>query len=58
MSYLLFQAGFAAYTVAAVLYTVFFFSQKKRVRTTARGIFLAAALLHTLNIFFRYFEAG
>ena len=58
MSYLLFQAGFAVYCIAAVLYTVFFFSQKNQVRNTARSIFLVAASLHTLNILFRYFEAG
>ncbi len=58
MSYLLFQAGFAVYFVAAVIYTVFFFSQKAQIRIVARIVFVLAASLHTLNIIFRYIEAG
>ncbi|MDU9050925.1 MAG: cytochrome c biogenesis protein CcsA [Candidatus Electrothrix sp. Rat3] len=58
MSYLLFQAGFAAYFVTAVIYTVFFFSQKNQIRNVARISFIIAASLHTLNIIFRYIEAG
>ena len=58
MSYLLFQAAFAAYLAAAVIYTVFFFSQKAQVRNVARIVFIVAASLHTVNIIFRYIEAG
>ncbi|MCI5160123.1 MAG: c-type cytochrome biogenesis protein CcsB, partial [Candidatus Electrothrix sp. AUS1_2] len=58
MSYLLFQVGLAGYFAAAVVYTVFFFSQKIPTRTIARILFLVAASLHTLNILFRYIEAG
>ncbi len=58
MSYLLFQITFAAYFMATAAYIVFFVSQKGRVRIIARTIFLAAAILHTLNILTRYLEAG
>lgn len=58
MSYLLFQASLAGYSAAAVVYTVFFFSQKIPTRTIARILFIVAASLHTLNILFRYLEAG
>ncbi|VAW40392.1 HemX protein, negative effector of steady-state concentration of glutamyl-tRNA reductase [hydrothermal vent metagenome] len=58
MSYLLFQITFAAYFLATAAYIVFFVSQKGRVRVIARTIFLAAAILHTLNILARYLEAG
>lgn len=58
MSYLLFQIAFATYFLATAAYIVFFVSQKGRVRIIARTIFLAAAILHTLNILTRYLEAG
>jgi len=58
MSYLLFQAAFAAYLAATVIYTIFFFSQKIQVRDVARIVFIVAASLHTVNIIFRYIEAG
>lgn len=57
MSYLLFQASFAVYFIAAVMYIVFFFSQKNQIRRIARIIFIVAGSLHTVNILFRYLEA-
>ncbi|MCI5222385.1 MAG: c-type cytochrome biogenesis protein CcsB, partial [Candidatus Electrothrix sp. AR4] len=58
MSYLLFQASFVTYFFAAIIYLTFFVNQKIQVRNVARKIFLAAALLHTINIISRYIEAG
>jgi cytochrome c-type biogenesis protein CcsB len=58
MSYLLFQASFAAYFFAAATYLAFFINQKNQVRDVARIIFLTAAVLHTINIISRYIEAG
>ncbi len=58
MSFLLFQVSFFAYFLAMAAYVVFFVTQKSRIRRTARMIFFAAAVLHTLNIVFRYTEAG
>jgi len=58
MSYLLFQISFVVYFLAMSGYVVFFVTQKGNVRLIARKIFLAAALLHTLNILFRYLESG
>ncbi|XCN74035.1 MAG: cytochrome c biogenesis protein CcsA [Candidatus Electrothrix aestuarii] len=58
MSYLLFQASLVGYVAAAVVYAVFFFSQKIPTRNIARSLFIVAASLHTLNILFRYIEAG
>ncbi len=58
MSFLLFQISLAGYFLAMAAYLVFFFSQKKPVRRTARMIFFSAATIHTLNILARYVEAG
>lgn len=58
MSYLLFQISFVVYFLAMSAYIVFFVSQKGNVRQVARRIFLGAGVLHTLNIIFRYVEAG
>jgi cytochrome c-type biogenesis protein CcsB len=58
MSYLLFQASFATYFFALAIYLTFFINQKIQVRNVARKVFLAAAVLHTVNIISRYIEAG
>ena len=58
MSFFLFQAGLAAYLLAAAAYLVFFLTSRNEVRRIAHGIFLAAVLLHTVNIVARYVEAG
>jgi cytochrome c-type biogenesis protein CcsB len=58
MSYLLFQASFGVYFLATAAYIVFFITQRGEVRRVARGIFFAAALLHSANIIARYIEAG
>jgi len=58
MSYLLFQVSFLAYFLATAAYIVFFITQKTDIRKKARMIFFAAAFVHSLNILFRYFEAG
>jgi len=58
MSYILFQISFAAYVLAMTVYLVFFFNQKKNVRSLARKLFFAAAILHTINIVARLVEAG
>ncbi|MCW5214399.1 hypothetical protein VU13_03680, partial [Desulfobulbus sp. US5] len=42
---------------AVILYGLFF-SQKAQIRIVARIVFVLAASLHTLNIIFRYIEAG
>ncbi len=58
MSYLLFQLAFAVYIVATAAYLVFFWSQRKEVRTAARYILFGGGLLHTANLVMRYVEAG
>ncbi|MCI5142209.1 MAG: c-type cytochrome biogenesis protein CcsB, partial [Candidatus Electrothrix sp. ATG1] len=44
--------------VFCFFFSVFFFKQRIRVRTVARIVFVIAASLHTVNIIFRYIEAG
>ncbi|RUM36040.1 MAG: c-type cytochrome biogenesis protein CcsB [Desulfobulbus sp.] len=58
MSYLLFQVSFLAYFLATAAYIVFFITQKSDIRQKARMLFFSAALVHTVNIVARYFEAG
>lgn len=58
MSYPLFQISFVVYFLAMSAYVVFFVSQNNSVRLWARRIFTVAAVLHTLNIVARYYEAG
>lgn len=48
----------AVYIAASAAYLVFFFTQRKEIRTTARYILAAAATLHTLYLVYRYFIAG
>ncbi len=58
MSFILFQISLAAYLLSTGVYSVFFLSEKTRLRRTARKIFFAGAILHTCTIIARYFEAG
>jgi cytochrome c-type biogenesis protein CcsB len=58
MGYLLFQITLFAYILATSGYTVYFWSQRKEVRTAARRILIGAGVLHTLYLIVRYFEAG
>jgi len=58
MSTLLFSVSLTGYLLAMTVYLVFFFSQNDRVRSAARGLFFAAAIVHTCNIIARLVEAG
>ncbi|MBM9511384.1 c-type cytochrome biogenesis protein CcsB [Desulfogranum marinum] len=58
MSFLLFQVSCIIYLLSAATYLFFFLSEKKKFRKVARWLFFIAAVLHTLNILFRYIEAG
>ncbi len=58
MSFLLFQISCVIYFLSTAAYLVFFLSENKKIRLIARGIFFGGAVLHTLNIVFRYIEAG
>ncbi|MBA3006731.1 MAG: c-type cytochrome biogenesis protein CcsB [Proteobacteria bacterium] len=58
ISYLLFQALLAASCMALVFYGVFFVKQKEKIRTVARLTLLAAGVLQTLYILFRYLQSG
>ncbi len=55
---LLFALAFAGYVMATAFYIVFFVTQKKTIRTTARNILLATGLVHTIIIIGRYVAAG
>ncbi|MEW6595395.1 MAG: c-type cytochrome biogenesis protein CcsB [Thermodesulfobacteriota bacterium] len=54
----LFQLTLLAYLLATITYLVYFFSQNKRVRSGARGLLLAAGVLHTGYIVARYLASG
>jgi len=58
MSFFLFQVSCVTYVLSAAVYFFFFVSEKKKARDFARWIFFGAAVAHTLNIIFRYIEAG
>ena len=58
MGYLLFQVTLFAYILSTAGYIVYFWTQRKEIRTTARGILIGSGLLHTLYIIVRYIEAG
>ncbi len=58
MSFLLFQASFTLYFLAAAAYLVFFFSAKAAIRKNARLLFIVAFICHSITITARYFEAG
>lgn len=53
-----FQLTLYLYLLATVVYVVHFLSQKKQVRTIARGILLAGGILHTAYFVVRYLAAG
>ncbi len=58
MGDLLFKGTFLLYLLSTIIYSVFFFSQNKTVRKTARMFLLGAGIFHTIYLIFRYFEAG
>lgn len=55
---MLFTATYIIYSVAVTLYLVYFSSQNKQVRLTARRILTSAGLCHLGLLIFRYVEAG
>ncbi len=55
---MLFTITYIIYALATTLYLVFFSSQNKKVRTSARRILLLAGLIHTLTIASRFLAAG
>lgn len=55
---MLFNGTYIFYCLATTLYLVFFFSQNKKVRTTARMMLLVAGLIHTATIAGRYISLG
>lgn len=55
---LLFQGALFAYIAATAAYLVYFGLQKKEIRTAARLLILAAALIHTGYLVARYLKAG
>lgn len=58
INYLLFNAVLLSTAVACVVYLVFFFSQKEKLRKVARIILIGSGLLQTLYILSRYMIAG
>jgi cytochrome c-type biogenesis protein CcsB len=58
MDYPLFQGTLFVYILATIVYIVYFFTQRKEVRATARFFLLAGGLLHTVYLIIRYIEAG
>ncbi len=58
MSSFLFLLSCIGYLLSTVGYLTFFATENGKIRSTARAIFFVAALLHTLNILFRFIEAG
>ena len=58
MGYLLFQVTLFAYILATAAYMVYFWSQRKEIRTSARTILISGGVLHTVYLIVRYFEAG
>lgn len=55
---LLFQTVLAASLLALVFYGLFFVRQREKIRTLARRTLLAAGILQTLYILFRYLQSG
>ncbi len=55
---MLFTATYIIYSVATILYLVYFSSQNKLVRITARRILTTGGVCHLTLFIFRYFEAG
>ncbi len=58
ISFLLFQSVLGVTCLACAAYSVFFISQKKKVRDTARLLFALSGILQTLYILSRYQLAG
>lgn len=58
LSYLLFQSTLGATCLACAAYSVFFISQKNKVRDIARILLLVSGVLQTLYILSRYQLAG
>lgn len=58
LSYLLYFAVVGVTTIATAAYIVFFISQNKAVRKSARMILIVSGVLQTLYILSRYFLAG
>ena len=55
---MLFTATYIIYSVAVILYLVYFSSQNKQVRITARRFLVGAGVCHLALLVFRYIEAG
>ncbi len=58
INYLLFNSVLFVSFVTSAVYLVFFFSQKEKLRTVARMIFLGSGILQSLYILSRYLIAG
>jgi cytochrome c-type biogenesis protein CcsB len=58
INYLLFNSTLLVSFVTSAIYFVFFFSQKKKLRTIARMVFLVSGVLQSLYILSRYFVGG
>ncbi|MEN8198727.1 MAG: c-type cytochrome biogenesis protein CcsB [Thermodesulfobacteriota bacterium] len=58
INYLLFKGVLAVSFVDAAIYLVFFFSQREKLRTLARWVFLGSGVLQSLYIVSRYIIAG
>ncbi|MBU0945339.1 MAG: c-type cytochrome biogenesis protein CcsB [Proteobacteria bacterium] len=58
VNYLLFVLVLAVSFVASAVYLVFFFSQREKIRTTARMILIGSGILQSCYILSRYFIAG
>ena len=56
MGYLLFQVTLFAYVLATAAYMVYFWSQRKEIRTSARAILISGGVLHTVYLIVRYFQ--
>jgi len=54
----LFQLTLFVYILATIAYLGYFFTQDKKIRTTARSLLYGAGLLHTVYLVYRYVEAG
>ncbi len=58
INYLLFNSVLLVSFVTSAVYLVFFFSQKEKLRTVARMVFLGSGILQSLYILSRYLIAG
>lgn len=55
---MLFLLTFVLYLLSTTTYIVFFATQKKKIRSTARCLLFGAGAFHTITIAARYFAAG